>query len=246
MPRPRILGVIPARLHSTRLPRKVLRVITGRPMVQHVFERSRQCVRLDDLIVATDSAEVADVCRGLRIPVEMTSPSHPSGTDRLFEVSTRREADIYVNIQGDEPLVDRAHLDSLVVPLEADPHNRVATLRIAITADEARNPNVVKVVCDSRGDALYFSRWPVPFDRDGTGSAVFYKHMGLYAYRREALQLFHRLPPSRLEMSERLEQLRFLENGIRIHVAETTIGTVGVDTEDDLQAVEEMLSRAAA
>ncbi len=242
----RVLGVIPARLNSTRLPRKVLRTICGRPMVQHVYERCRRCAKLDEVLVATDSDEVAAVCRQLRIPVEMTSPAHPSGTDRLFEVMGRRDGDIYVNIQGDEPLVDPSQLDALLEPFEAEQQTQVSTLRIAITAQEARNPNVVKVVCDARGNALYFSRAPIPFDRDGKEPVQYFKHMGLYAYRRSVLKMFHSLPPSKLEMAERLEQLRFLDNGIRIRVLQTTIATVGVDTEDDLQAVEQMLTRAAA
>ncbi len=245
--RSRILGVIPARLASTRLPRKVLRTICGRPMLQHVYERARSCARLDELVIATDSDEVAEVCRRLLMPCEMTSPEHASGTDRLFEVASRRRAEIYVNIQGDEPLIDPAHLDALLLPFDREPLTQVATLRIAITADEAKNPNVVKVVCDRDGNALYFSRSSIPFDRDGTEPVTYFKHMGLYAYRRGALARFHSLPPSSLELAERLEQLRFLDNGVSIHVAETTVGTIGVDTEDDLRAVERILaSRAAA
>ena len=244
--RPRILGVIPARLASTRLPRKVLRTICGRPMVQHVFERARLCERLDELTVATDSDEVAGVCRKLRIPVEMTSPDHPSGTDRLFEVMSRRDADVFVNIQGDEPLIDPGHIDAMLRPFGAEPQTQVSTLCIEITAEEAKNPNVVKVVRDTFGNAIYFSRWPIPFDRDGKSSVTYFKHMGLYAYRRGALELYHSLPPSELEVAERLEQLRFLENGVRIRVAETAIATVGVDTEEDLRAVEGLLMARAA
>ena len=241
-----IVGVIPARLGSTRLPRKVLREIRGRPMVQHVFERAQRCKRLTKLVVATDSDEVADVCQRRDIPVEMTSPLHPSGTDRLFEVITHHSGDIFVNIQGDEPLIDPAHLDALLTPFEEHAGTEVSTLRIAITTEEARNPNVVKVVCDESGHALYFSRWPIPFDRDEKGRAPYYKHVGLYAYRRRALEQFHGWLPSKLEVSERLEQLRYLEHGVRIFVAETTVPTVGVDTEEDLRAVEEILRRCEA
>lgn len=241
-----VLGVIPARLNSTRLPRKVLREICGRPMVQHVYERARQCSWLTDLVVATDSLEVAEVCRRHEIPVEMTSPDHPSGTDRLHEVMKRRDAEIFVNIQGDEPLIDPAHIDALLQPFANEPQTQVSTLRIAITPEEAKNPNVVKVVCDVYGNALYFSRWPIPFDRDGKEPVTYFKHMGLYAYRRDALALFNSLPPSNLEQVERLEQLRFLENGVRIRVAETSIATVGVDTENDLRAVEQILFARAA
>lgn len=242
----RVLGVIPARLNSTRLPRKVLRMICGKPMVQHVYERARRCQKLDELVVATDADEVVNACRRAAIPVEMTSPEHPSGTDRLFEVMGRHDAEILVNIQGDEPLLEPAHLDALVSPFEAEPQTLVSTLRIAITAEEAKNPNVVKVVCDARRNALYFSRWPVPYDRDGKQPVQYFKHLGLYAYRRSAVELFHSLPPSKLELAERLEQLRFLEHGVPIRVADAPFATVGVDTEDDLRIVERILLGEAA
>jgi 3-deoxy-manno-octulosonate cytidylyltransferase (CMP-KDO synthetase) len=243
--RVRVLGVIPARLNSTRLPRKVLRSICGKPMVQHVYERARTCRRLDDLVVATDSEEVFDVCRRLRISVEMTSPDHASGTDRMFEVMGRRGGEILVNIQGDEPLLEAAHIDALLVPFEADSSTPVTTLRTPITEQEAANPNHVKVVCDANGNALYFSRWPIPYNRDRSAPVVYFKHLGLYAYRHHVLSRFHSLAPSPLERSERLEQLRLLENGIRIRVAEAPFATVGVDTEEDLRAVEQILLRAA-
>jgi 3-deoxy-manno-octulosonate cytidylyltransferase (CMP-KDO synthetase) len=215
-------------------------------MVQHVYERARLCDRMIELIVATDSVEVAEVCRRLEIPVEMTASDHASGTDRLHEVMTRHDAEILVNIQGDEPLVDPVHIDGLLQPFYDEPQTQVSTLRIMISAEEAQKPHVVKVVCDVYGNALYFSRWPIPFDRDGHERVTYFKHMGLYAYRRAALELFHSLPPSKLELIERLEQLRFLENGVRIRVAETSCPTVGVDTEDDLRAVERLLSAQAA
>lgn len=242
----RVVGVIPARLNSTRLPRKVLRPICGRPMVQHVFERARRCGRIDELVVATDSDEVFNACESLAIPVEMTSTEHPSGTDRLFEIMGRRGGDVFVNIQGDEPLLDPGHLESLLQPFADEPATLVSTLRTPITREEAKNPNCVKVVCDTRGHALYFSRWPIPFDRDGMTRVEYFKHIGLYGYRREALERFHALPPSKLELAERLEQLRFLENGIAIRVADAPCGTIGVDTEADLQAVERVLRAAAA
>jgi 3-deoxy-manno-octulosonate cytidylyltransferase (CMP-KDO synthetase) len=243
--RVRVLGVIPARLNSTRLPRKVLRTICGKPMVQHVYERAWLCRTLDQLVVATDADEVADVCRRAGIPVEMTSPHHASGSDRLFEVMGRRDAEIVVNIQGDEPLLEPGHVDSLLRPFD-EPHVQVSTLRIAMTAAEAQNPNAVKVVCDATGRALYFSRSVIPYDRDAKGDVRYFKHLGFYAYRRDALELFHRLPPSRLEQAERLEQLRFLENGVSIHVADAPAATVGVDTEDDLRRVEEIVRRRLA
>ena len=238
-----ILGVIPARLGSTRLPGKVIREIAGVPMIAHVFRRARQSEVLSDLLVATDSEEVIGTCHALGIPAVMTSPDHPSGTDRVWEVSRGRTADVYVNIQGDEPLITTGHIRSLVEPFRVLPGIQVTTLKIVATVEEVRNPNVVKVVTDAEGRALYFSRHPIPYDRDGTGSITYWKHPGGYAYRRQALDHFHRLPPSSLERAERLEQLRFLEHGIPIHVVETNEATIGVDTEEDLLAVEAFLRR---
>lgn len=241
MPVLRVLGVIPARLHSTRLPRKVLREIAGVPMVAHVFRRARQSPLLSDLLVATDAQEVVDACHALRIPAVMTSADHPSGTDRVWEVSRSRVADVYVNIQGDEPLITPGHIGALVQPFQRRPETQVATLKIRATPEEVTNPDVVKVVVGAQGNALYFSRLPIPFDRDRTGAPTYWKHLGIYAYRREALESFHRFPPSPLETAERLEQLRFLENGIPIQVVETAEPTIGVDTEADLRAVEAYL-----
>ena len=241
MPDLRVLGVIPARLHSTRLPRKVLREIAGVPMVAHVFRRARQSPLLSDLLVATDAQDVVDACHALGIPAVMTSADHPSGTDRVWEISRSLAAEVYVNIQGDEPLISPGHIALLVEPFQRRPETQVTTLRIRASVKEAADPNVVKVVCKVWGDALYFSRLPIPFDREGTGAATYWKHLGIYAYRRDVLETFHRLPPSALETAERLEQLRFLEHGIPIHVVETTEPTIGVDTEADLQAVEALL-----
>lgn len=239
----RVLGVIPARLASTRLPRKVLREIAGTPMVCHVYRRARQSELLTDLLVATDSEEVMAVCSGHRIPAVLTSAEHQSGTDRVWEVARGRIADVYVNIQGDEPLITPGHIRALVEPFQRRPDTQVVTLKTRATRKEAASPNVNKVVTDLRGNALYFSRNPIPYDRDQTGTVVYWKHVGLYAYRREALETFHRFAPSALEIAERLEQLRFLENGIPIHVAETSEPTIGVDTEADLLAVEAHLRK---
>ncbi|MFQ5897869.1 MAG: 3-deoxy-manno-octulosonate cytidylyltransferase [Candidatus Methylomirabilia bacterium] len=237
----RVLGVIPARLASVRLPGKVLREIAGSPMVCHVYRRARESKLLADLLVATDSEEVAATCRAHGIPVVMTSAAHPSGTDRVWEVSRAHVADLYVNIQGDEPLLSPSHIRALVEPFEADAETQVSTLRIRATAEEALNPNVCKVVTDVRGNALYFSRNPIPYERDPTGNAVYWKHVGLYAFRRGSLEAFHQLSPSALEIAEQLEQLRLLENGIPIRVVETTEPTIHVDTEEDLRAVEAYL-----
>lgn len=233
-----IIGVIPARLDSTRLPGKVLRPICGRPMLHHVFARTSRCWLLDDLMVATDSREVYEYCVGHQVKVRMTSSGHLSGTDRIYEVMQSMPADIYVNIQGDEPMIRSAHLEALLQPFLNDPDVQVSTLKTPITEDEAANPNCVKVVTDTNGGALYFSRCAIPYNRDRTAGTVCFKHLGIYAYTRSALERFHRLSPSRLEQTERLEQLRFLEHGIPIRVAETPHDTIGVDTEDDLARVE--------
>ena len=235
------LGVIPARLASSRLPRKVLREIAGRPMLWHVWERARRAPALTEVLVATDSEEVLDACAALSIPAMLTSGEHPSGTDRVWEVSRQRPADVYVNIQGDEPLITAEHVERLVAPFRHRPDTQVTTLCIRALDEELANPNVNKVVRDLEGRALYFSKYPIPYDRDGV-KPTRYKHIGLYAYRAEALDRFHGRPPSPLELAERLEQLRFLENGIPIVVVETDQPTIGVDTEADLRAVEAILA----
>lgn len=234
------LGVIPARLASTRLPRKVLREIAGKPLVVHVWEAARRSRELADVLVATDSPEVLAACAGFGVPAVLTSADHPSGTDRVWEVAQSRAADVYVNVQGDEPLITSGHVARLVAPFAERADTQVSTLKIRLRPDEADNPNVNKVVCAADGRALYFSKYPVPYDRDGRG-VVRFKHIGLYAYRRAALEAYHRLPPSPLELAERLEQLRFLEHGIPIVVEETDEPTIGVDTEADLRAVEARL-----
>jgi 3-deoxy-manno-octulosonate cytidylyltransferase (CMP-KDO synthetase) len=236
-----VLGVIPARLASTRLPRKVLREIAGRPLVAWVYEAARKASDLDEVLVATDADEVMQACARLGIPAALTSGDHPSGTDRVWEIAQSRAADVYVNIQGDEPFVTAGHVARLVEPFRTMPETQVSTLCIRATPDEVDARHVNKVVFGAGGRALYFSKCGIPFDRDGRG-AVRYKHIGLYAYRRPALETFHRLPPSTLERIEGLEQLRFLEHGVSITVMETTEPTIGVDTEEDFRAVEARLA----
>ena len=236
---PTVLGVIPARLASTRLPRKVLRAIAGRPMLAWVYEAAKKCPQLDNVLVATDSEEVADLCRRNGWPFQLTSTDLPSGTDRLHAVAQLIDAGIYVNIQGDEPLLRPEHLASLLNPF-ADERVEVTTLKVVCTLENIANPNAVKVVTTAEGRALYFSRATIPYDRDGA-APQYWKHLGLYAYRKSALDRFPTLPHRTLEQAERLEQLRFLENGIHIHVEPTPFDTIGVDTEDDLRRVEEML-----
>jgi 3-deoxy-manno-octulosonate cytidylyltransferase (CMP-KDO synthetase) len=236
-----VLGVIPARLASTRLPRKVLREIAGRPLVAWVYEAARRAPDLDEVLVATDADEVMQACAHLGIPAVLTSSAHPSGTDRVWEVAQSRAADVYVNIQGDEPFVTPGHIARLVEPFRAAPDTLVSTLCIRATPDEVDARQVNKVVFGVGGRALYFSKWGIPYDRDGRG-VIRYKHPGFYAYRKAALDTFHALPPSTLELAEGLEQLRFLENGIGIVVRETTEATIGIDTEEDFRAAEARLT----
>ncbi|MGB8259280.1 MAG: 3-deoxy-manno-octulosonate cytidylyltransferase [Terracidiphilus sp.] len=236
----RIAGVIPARLASSRLSRKVLRPIAGRPMVEWVWRAAAASGRMDPVVVATDSDEVAAVCRERGILVEMTSAACPSGSDRVREVATRIEADIYVNIQGDEPTLTAEFFPPLL-DLFWRPEVEVATLAVACAPEDVENPNAVKVVTALDGRALYFSRATIPYDRDGQGFTGYRKHLGIYAYRRAALERFAALAPSPLERLERLEQLRLLENGMALYVAEAPADTIGVDTEADLERAEAAL-----
>jgi 3-deoxy-manno-octulosonate cytidylyltransferase (CMP-KDO synthetase) len=240
MPAFSAIAIIPARLASTRLPRKVLREIAGQPMIARVYEAAKQSPLLRDVIIATDSEEVMQFAQTRGWKAQMTSDKHRSGTDRVYEVAQRISADVYVNIQGDEPLARPEHLDALLQPMQ-DPKVMVSTIKTPCPPQDVDNPNAVKVVTDLNGRALYFSRSTIPFDRDKTGVVTYFKHLGFYAYRKAALDKFCNLPESKLEAGERLEQLRFLDNGIDIYVAETPFNTVGVDTEEDLRRVEEVL-----
>jgi 3-deoxy-manno-octulosonate cytidylyltransferase (CMP-KDO synthetase) len=235
------IAVIPARLASTRLPRKMLREIAGQPLVGVVYEAVRSSPLLADVIIATDSDEVLRVCRQHGWKAQLTSPTHRSGTERVHEIVLRHDSEIYVNVQGDEPMVRPEHFEALLKIMH-NPETLVGTLKTPAAQRDIANPHAVKVVTDAQGRALYFSRAAIPFDRDGSG-ARYFKHLGIYAYRRAALQRFIRLPESFLEKSERLEQLRFLENGIPIYLAETPYDSVGVDTEEDLQRAIELLGK---
>jgi 3-deoxy-manno-octulosonate cytidylyltransferase (CMP-KDO synthetase) len=235
------IAVIPARLASTRLPRKMLREIAGKPLVGWVYEAVRSSPLLADVIVATDSEEILEVCRQHGWSARMTSTNHRSGTERVHEVSNSVAADVYANVQGDEPLVRPEQIATLLDVMK-DPAVQVGTVKTPCPPEDIDNPNAVKVVTAPGGRALYFSRATIPFDRDGTAPRYF-KHLGLYAYRKSALDLFVSQPESILEKSERLEQLRFLENGISIYVGETPYDSVGVDTEEDLRRVAEILRK---
>jgi 3-deoxy-manno-octulosonate cytidylyltransferase (CMP-KDO synthetase) len=208
-------------------------------MLAWVFEAAKACPQLDDVLIATDSAEVAEFCERSGWPFQLTSPDLPSGTDRVHAVSQLIHADIYVNIQGDEPLLKSQHLTALLTPF-ARSHVEVSTLKVLCTDENIANPNAVKVVTAADGRALYFSRATIPYDRDNA-RPQYWKHIGLYAYRKSTLERFPTLPASILEQTERLEQLRFLENGISIYVEPTDFDTIGVDTEDDLRRVEALL-----
>ena len=232
--------VVPARLGSTRLPRKVLRELAGRPMLEHVVRAATGCAGLADVVVATDAEEVMDLCHQRGWHGEMTSPDCRNGTERVREVAQRIAADVYINIQGDEPLA-RAEQVATLLALMQDAKIEVGTLKTPCPPHDVANPHAVKVVTDASGRALYFSRATIPYDRDAKGEPRYFKHLGFYAYRGPALDSFVKLPESSLERSERLEQLRFLENGIAIHVAETPFETVGVDTEEDLKRADGLL-----
>jgi 3-deoxy-manno-octulosonate cytidylyltransferase (CMP-KDO synthetase) len=230
--------VIPARLASTRLPGKVLRPIAGVPMLGWVYRAALACPQLDQVLIATDSPEVVAFADSQGWPSVMTSTALASGTDRVNAVAALVDADIYVNIQGDEPLLRPEHIDALLRPF-ARTDAQVTTLSTPCTPDEIDNPNAVKVVTANNSRALYFSRASIPYQR-GTPLAP-RKHIGIYAYRKAALRRFAELPPSPLESVERLEQLRLLEEGISIYVAHTPFDTIGVDTEEDLLAAERIL-----
>jgi 3-deoxy-manno-octulosonate cytidylyltransferase (CMP-KDO synthetase) len=237
--KPKIVGVIPAHFDSQRLPGKVLLKIGEKAIVEWVYERARASSLLKELFVATDSERVEEYCSRQKIPVIWTR-KHPSGSDRLYEVMQKTDGDIYVNIQGDEPTIRADHIELLLRPL-LNGEEEVTTLKVALDRTAAQNPNCVKVVTDCNGRALYFSRLPIPFDRSTDGFSRYFKHIGLYGYTRAALNLFHGLPQSPLELTEKLEQLRFLENGIAILAVETPHDTVGVDTEADLKQAGELL-----
>jgi 3-deoxy-manno-octulosonate cytidylyltransferase (CMP-KDO synthetase) len=210
-------------------------------MVQHVYERAKMCRYLTDVVVATDDERIASAVRRFEGRVRITLPHHPSGTDRLAEVASAEEASLYVNIQGDEPLIDPEAVDAAILSVLSDDGITMGTLKKRITEpEEISNPNVVKVVTNLLNDAIYFSRSPIPFARDGESAPVYFKHIGVYVYRRDFLLQYPDLNVGPLEQAERLEQLRALENGYRIRVAETDYESIGVDTPEDLERVNQL------
>ena len=241
----RVVGLIPARYASKRFPGKALVDLLGKPLLQHVVERAGQARTLSEVIVATDDVRIADSVRGFGGKVQMTSPAHPSGTDRIAEVAQDVGCDLVVNIQGDEPLIDPADIDAAVAPLLADRTIPMGTLACPLDLEQAGDPNAVKVVVGMDGFALYFSRAPIPYLRDGHGGGAspYLLHIGLYVYRREILLRLAGLRPTPLEERERLEQLRALEHGIRIRVVGTDKPSLGVDTPEDLERVRRMLTQ---
>lgn len=243
-PSAKVLAVIPARYASTRFPGKPLASIAGRPMIQHVVERVRQAKTVNRVAVATDDERIRAAVEAFGAEAVMTRSDHRSGTDRIAEVSARIQADIYVDIQGDEPLVSPETIDALVSAMLEDASIQVATPCIEIAeANDIMDPNVVKVVLDFDGNALYFSRAPIPWVRDtnSTVAVSHWKHLGLYAFRHDALVEYPLLPPGQLEPVEQLEQLRWLENGFRIRVIETAHDAVSVDVPSDIDRVEKLL-----
>lgn len=250
----RVYGIIPARLQSSRLPRKLLLNQTGKSVLQYTWESAREATLLDDVYIAADSPEVVDVAREFGARCELTG-DHPSGTDRIAELARRHcaDADVLVNIQGDEPEIDPAAIDTLVGLLANDPNAEMATLSTTITTqDQLEDPSCTKVVCSADGRALYFSRCPIPFCRDQDSADLLKTespwrlHLGIYAYRREFLQKLTQLPPSPLERLEKLEQLRALEQGATIRVANVAHASVGIDTPEDYARFVERQSRKAA
>src|SRR5512137_2289135 len=255
--KPSIVAVIPSRYGSTRFPGKSLALILGKPMVQWVYERAKRSVLLDRVIVATDDHRIVNAVAAFGGEAVMTSPEHATGTDRIAEVVRTLDCDIVVNVQGDEPLIDPEMIDAAVRPLAEDPSLPMGTLAKLITDPvEACDPNVVKVVVDGKGFALYFSRAPIPWDRDGWAGKTSladlgaggprYKHIGLYVYRRDFLLAYAAMPQTPLEMTEKLEQLRALEHGHRIKVVVTDRESFGVDIPGDLSKILHRIEESGA
>jgi 3-deoxy-manno-octulosonate cytidylyltransferase (CMP-KDO synthetase) len=237
----KILGVIPARFSSTRFPGKVLAQIAGKTMLQHVYERASLSTYLSGILIATDDDRVYSAARNFGAAVRMTRSDHLSGTDRVAEAASAVDAEIIVNIQGDEPLIDPAAIDAAILPMVHEAELVMGTLKKRIEdAREITDPNVVKVVTDGEGDAIYFSRCPIPFQREKSVNTPYFKHIGLYVYQRDFLLAYSTLPVGPLETAERLEQLRALENGFRIRVVETEYESLGVDTTEDLERVSKL------
>jgi 3-deoxy-manno-octulosonate cytidylyltransferase (CMP-KDO synthetase) len=243
-----VLAVIPARHASVRFPGKPLAPIAGRPMIQHVFDRVRQARKVSRVVVATEDDRIKKAVEAFGGEAIITRPDHRTGTDRVAEVASHIEAQIYVNVQGDEPLIDPGTIDLIVEAMLENDEIKIGTPCAAIELPkDVMDPNIVKVVRDFDGNALYFSRAPIPWVRDTNATAAphFWKHLGLYAFRRDALLEFPTLPPGELEAIEQLEQLRWLENGFHIGVVETDYDAVSVDVPSDVERVEKLIAAGA-
>lgn len=240
------VGIIPARWASTRFPGKPLHLIANKALLRHVWERCRRAKKLDQVIIATDDMRIAEAAFDWGAEVAMTSPKHQSGTDRIAEVARKaRQFGLIINIQGDEPLLDPALLDRLVDELRSNRKIDIVTAAHPFeSAAEASSPHQVKVIVDLHGNALYFSRYAIPFPRNRAASIKYLRHQGIYGFRRKALLDFVRWKPTPLERAESLEQLRALENGVMVHVLVTKHGSPGVDTPADAKALEQKLARA--
>jgi len=241
---PNIVAVIPARYASARLPGKPLIPLCGKPMIQHVYERAKRAQTVHEVLVATDDQRIIEAVLSFGGAVRMTRADHRTGTERIAEVAAREPGDIFVNVQGDEPLIDPLCIDTAIAALLEEPPAQIATVATAIRhANDVMDPNVVKTVLDFDENALYFSRAPIPWIRDTQHKlhVQYWKHLGLYVFQRDALLEFPTLPQGELEKIEQLEQLRWLENGYRIRVAEVPHDAVSVDVPDDVARVEKLL-----
>jgi len=230
------IAVIPARYESTRFPGKLLANLKGKPVIQYTYENVKKSGLFEDIIIATDDERIRKAVGSSKAKVIMTRNDHKSGTDRISEACSNLDFDLVVNVQGDEPFIDRDPLSKLI-EVFSDPEIEVASLMSVLNRDH-ENPNIVKVVCDKDNFALYFSRSLIPYDRDKTGKAIFHQHIGVYAFRRKMLFEFVKLPLGYLERVEKLEQLRLLENGFRIKMVETNYHGTGIDTPEDLARAE--------
>lgn len=238
----KVLGVIPARFASTRFPGKPMALIQGKPMIQWVVEATLKAKSLSTVLVATDDEKIARAAKDAGAEAVMTDSDLPSGTDRICAAIKGRDADIVVNIQGDEPLIRAEMLEELIAPMLEAQAPEMSTLACELSEDELQNPNVVKALRDVNGNAIYFSRFPVPYSRgQAKGNFACLKHIGLYAYKRDFLEKFRVTPPSALELGESLEQLRALELGAKIRVVPTRHRSLGVDPPEDLAKIEKML-----
>ncbi|NTV31951.1 MAG: 3-deoxy-manno-octulosonate cytidylyltransferase [Deltaproteobacteria bacterium] len=243
----KIIAFIPSRYESTRFPGKPLALIAGKPMIQHVYERTLSSAHVEDAFVATDDERIAHCVKGFGGKAVMTGPTHPSGTDRIAEAALKlglQDHDLVVNVQGDQPAFDPSCIPELLKPFQDDPELPMTTLMIRIREkEEIENPNNVKVVSDRKGFALYFSRSPIPFYRDTGENQGVYKHLGFYAYPVRFLRIFVSLSPGPLESAEKLEPLRALEHGFKIKVVETRFDSTEVDTPKDIKKAEHMIRR---